>query len=213
MVLGKLVFGVTLVCQLFSNLYNMILSAESSTFIIVLVCICSVNTFQMNNDLLKLNESYNKTTAQQGGIITQYSQIASSGQPSSLNLKDEGDGKPTVQLHFVANSSEHMNTFQGPHANVLAGMLQSTLLNPQLISILMSVMRNKHENIFKDISQTILRKGSSSEETPLLSTLEKVLADVQYLLSPEGLESEDRCTADVSASPGYWGGSDVGLAK
>ncbi|XP_067687081.1 nose resistant to fluoxetine protein 6-like [Haliotis asinina] len=38
-----------------------------------------------------------------------------------------------------------------------------------------------------------------SKETVLLSTLEKVWSEVQYFLSPAGLESEDQCTADVSA--------------
>ncbi|XP_046563524.1 nose resistant to fluoxetine protein 6-like [Haliotis rubra] len=42
---------------------------------------------------------------------------------------------------------------------------------------------------------TDMLKQIISKETSLLSTLE----EVQYFLSPEGLESEDRCTADVSA--------------
>ncbi|XP_067686889.1 O-acyltransferase like protein-like [Haliotis asinina] len=68
-------------------------------------------------------------------------------------------------------------------------LIQTLFRNPQTASLLMTLIG------VSDVS-------NNSEETQfqtLLPTLEDVLSTVQYFLSPESLESEDRCTADVSA--------------
>ncbi|XP_046563523.1 nose resistant to fluoxetine protein 6-like [Haliotis rubra] len=177
--------------------------AQSCTILIILVCMCSVVPSQTYNDINKYHDR-NKPIAQQRGNITQGTQTASNVLPSSSRLKYEGDGDAKDQQPFVPQSFDQNDPSQGSHASsaepiVLAGMLQSVLQNPQLIPMLMTAMENQQGDGMQSVLKTIISKGSGGQETPLLSTLEEVLPMVQYFLSLEGLESEDRCTADVSA--------------
>ncbi|XP_046563547.1 nose resistant to fluoxetine protein 6-like [Haliotis rubra] len=71
-------------------------------------------------------------------------------------------------------------------------IIQTLFRNPQTASLLMAAVG------VSDVS-SLLDNGGETQFQTLLSTLEEVFSEVQYFLSPEGLESEDRCTADVSA--------------
>ncbi|XP_071103043.1 nose resistant to fluoxetine protein 6-like [Haliotis cracherodii] len=166
---------------------------QSCLLIIILVCMSYVNTFQTYNDLHKYNQTSKTSIAQRGRNTTVDSL------PSSSNVNNNRDQEHLKQ-HNVPQWFDYMDVSQGPkasstEANESAEVLHTVLRNPQLATMLLTVMGKQQGDSMQGVLQTFVSGGSNGEETPLLSMLEKV----QYLLSPEGLESEDRCTADVSA--------------
>ncbi|XP_067687082.1 O-acyltransferase like protein-like [Haliotis asinina] len=153
--------------------------------IIILVCMCSAVTSQTYNDLHKDSGRNKKSIAQHRDHMR--SQTVWNALPGSSRFKYEGGGDAKGQQPFAPQSFDQTDDSQGSHAS------------PTEAFMLEGMLENQQGDVMQDVLKTIINKHSGGQEAPLLSTLVEILSTVQYFLSPEGLESEDRCTADVSA--------------
>ncbi|XP_071103042.1 O-acyltransferase like protein-like [Haliotis cracherodii] len=159
------------------------------TLLVLLPATCSLKHTPIYKDEQKSTTTIAEDT--EGGI-----------ESSASGSKDELVVPSQSQEQVERRVSPNTHIPQGKLASslpdrptLLGSIIQTLLRNPQTVSQLMTVLGVNNGKY----TSSVLNNGEETQFQKLLSTVGNMLSEVQYFLTPEGLESEDRCTADVSA--------------